>query len=109
LAIVCAGCGGDEKNSSSSSSSSSSSTGQESGEGKSEKPSESTPPGDEPAEPETLPELTGEEVQVNKIYQNGEALKMSIYGVSFKLPEKTACAIGEDATAMQLAATDKQC
>jgi hypothetical protein len=104
LALMCAGCGGDGEKTSSPSPPSSSSSSSESSTDNS--PNEDKAPVEEP---EKLPELDGEEVQVGKIYQNGEALKMSVYGVSFKLPEETACAIGQDATAMELAAVGKQC
>lgn len=111
--VVCAGCGDEPVNSSSGSSSSGSASEDASDDDKkdAENPdgSEQTDETKPAPEPEKLPELAGDEVQVGKIYQNGEALQMSVYGVSFKLPDKTACAIGEDAAAMELAAVGKQC
>lgn len=64
--------------------------------------------GEEATAEESLPDLPGEEVTTNRVYRDGETLKMSIYGISFKLPEGAACGIAQDAAAMELASTTKQ-
>ena len=108
IATMLVGCDGDSvSNSASSSGSRDSDSDKSSTKDDTKKPDE---PGkdEKPPEPEKLPGLHGDELQIGKVYKNGEAVKMSMYGVSFKLPADCGVVMQKDATAMTLQSTTMQ-
>lgn len=80
-----------------------------------ETPAEQEPPQPEAdakppenVEPEKLAEVPGEEVQTNKVYDAGAALKVSAFGVSFKVPAGLRTAIQQGAEGFVVESTEKQ-
>lgn len=62
----------------------------------------------ENVEPEKLNELPGEEVQTNKVYSAGVELKVSVYGIGFKVPAGMRTAIQQGAEGFVMESTEKQ-